>query len=205
MPARSDGVTLRVVVLGNLGSTVSANSIFRVLAGGSRQWALCAASTSPDSASATIQERAVTSFGSTGAPLDSVTCVPGRPRRVPPTLDMFAQTVTRDRSYLDPIHDALRSFIADGGHLLFGTDVGYLADHDTRGELAALAECGLGVADVLRMLTTHPSAALGHGGGTVTVGEPADLVVLERLETVTDLAGVRATIRDGRTIWEATR
>jgi len=122
-----------------------------------------------------------------------------------PTLDMFAQTVTRDRSYLDAIHDALRSFIADGGHLLFGTDVGYLADHDTRGELAALAECGLGVADVLRMLTTHPSAALGHGGGTVTVGEPADLVVLERLETVTDLAGVRATIRDGRTIWEATR
>ncbi len=90
MSARSDGTTSCLVVLGNLGSTVSANSIFMVLAGGSRQCALCAASTSPDSASATTQERAVRSLGSTGTPLARFTCVPGCPSRSPPTVDMFA-------------------------------------------------------------------------------------------------------------------
>src|SRR4051794_34023086 len=90
MPARSDGTTLWVCVLGNLSSRVSANSIFSVLAGGSRQCALCAASTSPDSASATIQERAVTSCGGTGTPPARSTCVPGCPRRLPPTVDMLA-------------------------------------------------------------------------------------------------------------------
>lgn len=78
------------VVFGNFGSTVSANSIFRVLAGGSRQCALCAASTAPDSASLTIHDRAVTSFGSTGTPDVRLTCVPAMPRRVPPTDDMSA-------------------------------------------------------------------------------------------------------------------
>src|SRR5689334_2412344 len=90
MPARSEGTTLCLSVFGNFGSTVSANSIFIVLAGGSRQCALCEASTSPDSASATIHERAVMSLGSTGAPLPRFTWVPGSPSREPPTLDMRA-------------------------------------------------------------------------------------------------------------------
>lgn len=118
-----------------------------------------------------------------------------------PTLDMFAQTVTRDPAYLDPIDDALGVFTGAGGRLLFGTDVGYLRDHDTRGELAALARCGLGVDDVLAMLTTAPAEAFGTGSGTVAAGEPADLVVLDRLQEVCDLAEVRATIRGGRVIW----
>lgn len=118
-----------------------------------------------------------------------------------PTLDMFAQTVTADRAYLDPIHASLNLFRAQGGRLLFGTDAGYLPDHDPRGEFAALASCGLGVAEVLAMLTTHPAAAFGTGTGTVAPGEPGDLVLLDRLETVTDLAGVRATVRAGRITW----
>ncbi|CAM5585898.1 hypothetical protein SHIRM173S_02599 [Streptomyces hirsutus] len=69
---------------------MSANSIFRVLAGASRQCALCAASTSPDSASATIQDRADRPFGSTGTPLARLTWVPACPSRVPPTVDIFA-------------------------------------------------------------------------------------------------------------------
>src|SRR5882757_5313470 len=90
MPARSESTTLCSVVFGKLGSSVSANSIFRVLAGGSRQCALWAARTSPDSASETIQERALMSFGSTGAPVPRFTCVPALPSRSPPTVDMFA-------------------------------------------------------------------------------------------------------------------
>ncbi|MFT4082672.1 MAG: amidohydrolase family protein [Nocardioides sp.] len=125
-----------------------------------------------------------------------------------PTLDMFAQTVTRDRAYLDPIHSSLRLFRDHGGRLLFGTDVGYLPDTDMTGELEALAECGLGVVDVLTMLTTAPARAFGSrfgpATGEVAEGGVADLVLLDRLETVTDLASVRMTIRAGRVTWRST-
>ncbi|GAA3073609.1 hypothetical protein GCM10017562_46720 [Streptomyces roseofulvus] len=59
-------------------------------AGASRQCALCEASTAPLSASATIHDRADSSFGSTGAPVPSFTWVPGSPSSTPPTDDMFA-------------------------------------------------------------------------------------------------------------------
>jgi imidazolonepropionase-like amidohydrolase len=118
-----------------------------------------------------------------------------------PTLDMFAQTVTRDRAYIDPIHASLNLFREGGGRLLFGTDVGYLPDHDPRGELAALDACGLGVDDVLAMLTTHPAAAFGTGTGTAAPGQPGDLVLLDKLATVTDLATVRTTVRAGQVTW----
>jgi imidazolonepropionase-like amidohydrolase len=122
-----------------------------------------------------------------------------------PTLDMFAQTVTSDKAYIDPIHASVNLFREAGGRLLFGTDVGYLRDHDPRGELAALHACGLGVDDVLAMLTTHPAAAFGTGTGTLAIGQPGDLVLLDKLATVSDLAKVRATVRAGQVTWVRAR
>jgi imidazolonepropionase-like amidohydrolase len=87
----------------------------------------------------------------------------------------------RDRVYIDPIHASLNLFRKEDGRLLFGTDVGYLPDHNARGELAARGACGLGVDDVLAMLTTHPAAAFGTGTGTVAPGQPGDLVLLDKL------------------------
>ncbi|GGY32876.1 hypothetical protein GCM10010384_45000 [Streptomyces djakartensis] len=62
---------------GSPGSTVTANRVFRVLAGGSLRCALCAASTAPVRASATSQESAVTR-GTRGAPARGRTWTPGR-------------------------------------------------------------------------------------------------------------------------------
>ena len=125
-----------------------------------------------------------------------------------PTLDMFAQTVTRDPAYLEPIYASLALFHEAGGRLLFGTDVGYLPDHATEGELAALRDCGLGVQQVLAMLTTNPAQELGgpDENGAVTEGAPADLVVLRTtaLTDPLDLADVTMTIRAGRVCWRAT-
>ena len=122
-----------------------------------------------------------------------------------PTLDMFAQTVTRDPAYLEPIYASLALFHEAGGRLLFGTDVGYLPDHATEGELTALGGCGLDVHQVLAMLTTNPAEALGAETetGTVAEGSPADLVVLSAtsLTDPLDLADVRMTIRAGRVSW----
>jgi imidazolonepropionase-like amidohydrolase len=119
-----------------------------------------------------------------------------------PTLDMFAQTVTRDpAAHIDPIHASLNLFREGGGRLLFGTDAGYLPDHDPSGEFAALHACGLGVDDVLAMLTTRPATAFGTGTGTIAPGQPGDLVLLDKLAAVTDLAAVRTTIRAGQVTW----
>jgi imidazolonepropionase-like amidohydrolase len=57
------------------------------------------------------------------------------------------------------------------------------------------------VHNVLAMLTTGPAEALGTGTGTVAPGEPGDLVLLDKLATVTDLASVRATVRAGQVTW----
>lgn len=120
-----------------------------------------------------------------------------------PTLDMFAQTVTREPRYVEPLYRALGVFREAGGRLLFGTDVGYLPDRRTRGELEALEVCGLKLTDVLTMLTTAPATALGAGSGRLAAGEPADLVVIDhrQLETPSQLADIRATVRAGRIVW----
>ncbi|MGJ3558699.1 hypothetical protein ACR6C2_06000 [Streptomyces sp. INA 01156] len=62
---------------GRTGSTVRANRVFNVLAGGSLRCASCAASTSPESASATSQDRADSS-GTSGASERRRTWVPER-------------------------------------------------------------------------------------------------------------------------------
>ncbi|KUO17810.1 hypothetical protein AQJ91_29375 [Streptomyces dysideae] len=77
MPRSSSAVTLCRMPPGSTGSTVSANSVFRVLAGGSFRCASCAASTSPVPASATTHDSAERR-GTLGAPACGRTCVPGR-------------------------------------------------------------------------------------------------------------------------------
>ncbi len=128
-----------------------------------------------------------------------------RGTRIVPTLHMFAATVTTDDGYLDPIRAALRTFLAAGGRVLFGTDVGYLPDRDTRPEFAAMAGCGMTVADILRSLTVEPAAFLGRADqGRVAVGMRGDLTVLDvrsEAPAATDFADVHAVVRAGRVIF----
>lgn len=77
IPASSSSRTLCRMPPGRVGSTVRANSDFRVLAGGSLRCALYAASTSPVSASATSQESAETR-GTLGVSAWGRTCGPDR-------------------------------------------------------------------------------------------------------------------------------
>lgn len=77
MPSSSSSLTVCRVAPGSAGMTVRANRVLRVLAGGSLRWALCAASTSPVRASATTQDSAEMSSGTSGAPARGRTCVPG--------------------------------------------------------------------------------------------------------------------------------
>jgi imidazolonepropionase-like amidohydrolase len=124
-----------------------------------------------------------------------------------PTLKMFATTVTKSPSYLDPIYAEVRQFHQAGGQLIFGTDVGYMRDYTTDDEFAALAKCGLNSSDVLAMLTTNPAMRFGVSTekGTVTPGKLADLTVLDQDPAANNLsafAHVRMTIRSGRIIYQ---
>ncbi len=74
-----------------------------------------------------------------------------------------------------------RAYATAGGTLLFGTDTGYMSDHDPSEEYALLAKAGLTFREVLAMLTTAPAElwTKGRQHGRVVPGEPADLVALE--------------------------
>lgn len=122
-----------------------------------------------------------------------------------PTLKMFTTTVTSDPHYMDPMFAEVRQFKADGGTLIFGTDVGYMTDYSTDGEYAALAKCGLAWQDVLAMLTTNPAARMGQGNrkGTITPGKLADITILsaDPAADLTNFAKVQAVIRSGGVIY----
>jgi imidazolonepropionase-like amidohydrolase len=122
-----------------------------------------------------------------------------------PTLKMFTTTVTSDPHYMDPMYAEVRQFEADGGTLIFGTDVGYMTDYSTEGEFAALAKCGLAWQDVLAMLTINPAARMGQQDrkGAIVPGKLADLTILTA-DPATDLANfskVQTVIRSGAVIW----
>lgn len=123
-----------------------------------------------------------------------------------PTLKMFSTTVTSDPRYMEPMYAEVRQFKADGGRLIFGTDVGYMTDYTTEGEFAALAKCGLSWQDVLAMLTTNPAERMGQSDrkGTIAPGKLADLTILsaDPAADLTNFSKVQAVIRSGAVIWQ---
>ncbi len=72
----------------------------------------------------------------------------------------------------------LAAFAKAGGQVLFGTDVGFISDTDTAEEFVRMAQAGLSWRATLASLTTAPASRfLGAGKGTLSPGEPADVVL----------------------------
>lgn len=124
-------------------------------------------------------------------------------RSMVPTLAMFAHTVSSDDAYLGPLRESVRTFVAAGGRILFGTDVGYDQVRDPTDEVEALLACGLTKEDVLAAATSSARAALGLPVNELRPGDPADLVVLERWERPSDLIRPAAVVRAGRLVWRS--
>ncbi|MCG8456800.1 MAG: amidohydrolase family protein, partial [Holophagales bacterium] len=104
--------------------------------------------------------------------------------------------------------EQLRRFAAAGGEVLFGTDVGYMADDDPTEEYRKMHEAGLGFDGILAALTTAPTARFSGDEartGRIEPGQPADLVILgsDPAKGPEAFADVRYTIRGGRVIYEA--
>ncbi len=129
-----------------------------------------------------------------------------------PTLKLWTYELTRAGVSADVVERILgngvaqtRAFADLGGQLLFGTDVGYMADYDPSDEFVYLQRAGLGPAQILAMLTTAPADRFGRARtGRLAPGLAADIVVLDgdpALEARV-FAKIRATMRDGRVIYE---
>jgi imidazolonepropionase-like amidohydrolase len=110
-------------------------------------------------------------------------------------------------AFLAAAQEQVRAYAALGGELLFGTDVGYMEDHDPSDEYAYLEAAGLSFAEILGMLTTAPARRFGAAArtGRVEPGLDADLVVLDAdpARDVRALARVRAALRGGEVVFRA--
>jgi imidazolonepropionase-like amidohydrolase len=103
----------------------------------------------------------------------------------------------------------VRAFADLGGHILFGTDVGYMTDYDPTDEYVYLQRAGLSYAQILATLTTTPAQRFGLAArnGRLAAGFDADIAVVEGEpeRDIRALARVRYTLRSGRVIFEGVR
>lgn len=129
-----------------------------------------------------------------------------------PTLKLWRYELQSDRTsqrqqFVKTAIDQLRSWVAAGGTVLFGTDVGYMHDYETAEEYELMAQAGMDARQILASLTTAPAERFGDSGrvGRIAQGFAADLVVLDKdpSEDVRAFAAVRYTIRNGKVIYEA--
>ncbi|MEP7155264.1 MAG: amidohydrolase family protein [Betaproteobacteria bacterium] len=103
--------------------------------------------------------------------------------------------------------DHVKTFVAAGGQVLFGTDVGYMGDFDPAEEYVLLSKAGMSNMQILASLTTTPASRWKEGGrrGRLAPAMDADLVVLEADPAAdpANFAKVACTIRQGEIIYSA--
>jgi imidazolonepropionase-like amidohydrolase len=124
-----------------------------------------------------------------------------------PTLQLWPYEMRKQKApqavvdlLLGAAYGELRAFMAAGGQVLFGTDVGYMHELDPTDEYPHLAKAGMTPAQILASLTTAPAARWKDKNlGQVKAGFDADLVVLagDPYQDVRNFAQVRCVFRAG--------
>jgi imidazolonepropionase-like amidohydrolase len=129
-----------------------------------------------------------------------------------PTLKLFPWELKR--MGIDPSADPLVTtaigqlsvFFRSGGAVLFGTDVGYMADYDPSDEYSLMSQAGMSFQDILASLTINPAVKFGYKNtGKIAPGMDADIVILNHdpAADVRNFSSVAYTIHKGRIIYEA--
>jgi imidazolonepropionase-like amidohydrolase len=100
--------------------------------------------------------------------------------------------------------DQLRAFVAAGGEVLFGTDVGYIPEKDADEEAGRMSRAGMDWRAILVSLTSAPARRMRDSTrGALAVGAPADLVLVEGdpRNNVESFTHVRATWVAGKSVF----
>lgn len=121
--------------------------------------------------------------------------------------ELRKQNVPEDvaKRLIDASIEHFKPFVASGGAVIFGTDVGYMMDYDPTEEYALMQRAGMTPMQILASLTTEPARVWKEQPrrGKIEVGMDADLVVLRSDPSgdVRRFADVRCAIRAGRRIY----
>lgn len=126
-----------------------------------------------------------------------------------PTLQLWSNQRRHERSsarkqFVGTAVGQLRAWVAAGGKVLFGTDLG-AAEYDPTEEYVAMTEAGMTFAQILASLTTSPAEQFGDSRrlGRIAPGFQADLVALrgDPAKQIRTLSSVELTIRAGKVIY----
>jgi imidazolonepropionase-like amidohydrolase len=137
-------------------------------------------------------------------PWDSAVLAAMQDRQVAltPTLTLWKYYARHDRisaqeKRVNTAIGQLRTWIAAGGTVLFGTDLGAV-EYDPSEEYALMSEAGMTFRQILTSLTTAPAARFEESKrlGRIAPGFLADLVAFKD-----DLTAVQYTLRAGRIIY----
>ncbi len=129
-----------------------------------------------------------------------------------PTLTLWKYYMRHDRlSAQEQVTNTevaqLRAWLAAGGEVLFGTDLGAV-EYDPSEEYALMAQAGMSFREILASLTTTPALRFGDAEkvGRVAAGLQADLAVFEKdpAANLSAFADVKYTLRAGKIIYRAT-
>jgi len=145
---------------------------------------------------------------------DLIALLKSRNVAVTPTLKLFHFDPERQgasaaitQQLMDIAGKQLGQYSRAGGTILFGTDVGYVTDFDTREEFALMSKAGMSFAQILASLTTAPAAKFGHAArtGRVEPGMDADLVLVggDPRTDVGAFSDVRLAVLRGTVIYRA--
>lgn len=126
-----------------------------------------------------------------------------------PTLTLWKYYMRHDRaSARDKVADTeigqLRAWVALGGTVLFGTDLGAV-EYDPSEEYGLMAEAGMSFRQILASLTTAPAERFGESNrlGRIAAGYQADVVVLQAdpAGKIQALSKVKYTLRSGKILY----
>jgi len=146
-------------------------------------------------------------------PWDEALLTTMKERRVAltPTLTLWKYYMRHDRlSAQEKVTDTeigqLRAWVATGGTVLFGTDLGAV-EYDPTAEYALMSEAGMTFPQILASLTTNPAERFGDANklGRIAAGLHADLAVLHQDPAINlrALAHAKYTLRAGKIIYRA--
>jgi imidazolonepropionase-like amidohydrolase len=130
-----------------------------------------------------------------------------------PTLSFWRYQMRHDRiSAADAVEESaveqLRSWVAAGGTVLYGTDLGWVTIYDPTVEYLLLAKA-MTFPQILASLTTAPAGRFGDSArlGRIAPGLIADLTVIRADPTkdIRALSVIDYTIRDGKVIYRGPR
>jgi imidazolonepropionase-like amidohydrolase len=140
-----------------------------------------------------------------------VTTMKERRVALTPTLTLWKYYMRHDRlSAQEKVADTevsqLRAWLAAGGTVLFGTDLGAV-EYDPTEEYTLMAQAGMTFPQILASLTTSPTERFGDANklGRIAPGFQADLAVFQQ-DPATNLqamAHIKYTLRAGKIIYRA--